>query len=218
MWAMMEESMMTLSDFDWPFIRQNTLIPTVTALVAVAALAAAYWMHTTQSERFSQLRVNRAALHEDYDALVYRRRLVDLYHRRYLQFHGLGFVGRESRLDWVETLRTTTGELTLPRVAYAIEPQLKATAPVQSVMSGEEIQIYLSKMQLEIGLVHELDLLRFFDELQAKAPGLIKVDSCDLNFQVDKDYRMRAGANIQASCAIKIFSVITSDVGLETST
>lgn len=209
---------MTRSDFDWPFVRQNTLIPTLTALIAVVACTAAYWMHTAQVERFSQLRVNRAAIHEDYDALIYRRRLVDLYHRRYLQFHDLGFVGRESRLDWVETLRTTTNELTLPRVAYAIEPQLKATAPVQSVMSGEDIQIYLSKLQLEMGLVHELDLLRFFDELQGKAPGLIKVDGCNLNFQVDKDYRMRAGANIQASCAIKIFSVITSDVGTGAST
>ncbi len=206
---------MTRSDFDWPFVRQHTLIPAITAAVAIAACVAAWWTHARQVEQFSRLSVNREAIHEDYDALVYRRRLVDLYHRRYLQFHDLGFVGRESRLDWVETLRTTTNDLTLPAVSYAIEPQLKATAPVQSVMSGDDVQVYLSKLELEMGLVHELDLLRFFDELQGQAPGLISVDACELDWQVDRDYRLRAGANIQASCSMRIFSVITSDVNLE---
>ena len=206
------------SDIDWPFVRQNTLIPVLTAVVAVTAAAAAYVLHAGQLEQFSQLRVNREAIHEDYDALVYRRRLVDLYHRRYLEFHDLGFVGRESRVDWIETLRTTARALTLPRVAYAIEPQLKATAPVQSVMQGNAIQVHLSKMQLEMGLVHELDLLRFFDELQSSAPGLIRVDGCELDWQVETERRMRTGANIRASCSISIFSVITSDVGTEAST
>ena len=101
----------------------------------------------------------------------------------------------------------------MPRVSYAIEPQLQVVAPVQSIMAGEEIQIHLSRLQLEVGLVHELDLLRLIDEVQRNAPGLIKVDSCNLAWQAESAEKVGVGANILANCSLLIFSVVTSDVG-----
>lgn len=206
---------MKRSDFDWAYIRRYTVLPVVTAAVAGLALFASVWVHGEQQELFAQISVNQDAMHQDYDALVFRRRLVDRYHRRYEQFHELGFVGRESRLDWIETMRETSTGLTLPRVSYAMEPQLKVVAPVQSILAAEDIQVHLSRLQLEMGLVHELDLLRFFDELQQNAPGLIKVDRCDLTWQAESAAKATVGANILADCSILIFSVVTSDVGNE---
>jgi len=199
-------------DFDWRYVFRHTTLPLMTAIASVVVLVAGIWLHEQQLGRYSQFSDNRSAVHEDYDALIYRRRLIDRYHRRYQRFHDLGFVGRESRLDWVETLRTTTSELTLPRVAYAIEPQLRVVAPVRSIANETDDQIHVSRLELDIGLVHELDLLRFFDELQNNAPGLIKVDRCNLTWQVDDTESISAEANILASCSILIFSVITSDV------
>ncbi len=203
---------MTLRDIEWDYVRRHTLLPGLSALLAAILMAVAMWFHAGQAERFAEFSVNQDAMHEDYDELVYRRRLVDRYHRRYQQFHELGFVGKESRLDWIETLRLATEDLTLPRVSYAIEPQLAVVAPVQSIAAGGDTQIHVSRLQLEMGLVHELDLLRFVDELQKKAPGLIKIDSCNLSWLADGETELKAEANIAATCAIQIFSVITSDV------
>lgn len=206
-------------EFDWRYILRYTLLPVVTAVVAIALLGVSVWLHGEQETVYEQITINQGVMHEDYDALVYRRRLVDRYHRRYEQFHELGFIGAESRLDWVETLRETSVGLTLPRVSYAIEPQLRVVAPVESIMAGEDIQIYLSRLSLEAGLLHELDLLRFVDELQRKAPGLIKVDRCNLAWQAERKEELSVGANILADCSLLIFSVVTSDVmaGLTTS-
>ena len=206
---------MIRSDLDWPFIRQNMLIPAATTVVAALALAAAYWVHEDQVQRYAQLSGSHAAIHEDYDALIAQKRLVDLYHRRYLQFNDLGFVGRESRLDWVVSLRRATRDLTLPRVSYAIEPQLQVVAPLPSASAGDSVQIFQSSMRVEMALLHELDLLRFVDELQSKAPGLIKIDGCELAWQVDEGRQTLAAANIHAACDVKIFSLITSDVVTE---
>ena len=206
---------MNRSDLDWGYICRYTVLPIVTAVVAALALIAGIWVHDERQELYAQISVNQDAMHQDYDALVFRRRLVDRYHRRYEQFHDFGFVGRESRLDWIETMRETSTGLTLPRVSYAMEPQLKVVAPVESILAGEDIQIYLSRLQLEMGLVHELDLLRFFDELQQNAPGLIKVDRCDLTWQAESVAKAAVGPNILADCSILIFSVVTSDVGNE---
>ncbi len=206
---------MTRFEFDWPYVRRHTMRPVLSAVVAVVALAGALWAHEHQQARYDELAANRNAVHEDYDALVHQRRLVDRYHRRYQRFDDLGFIGRESRLDWVETLRTTANSLSLARLTYAIEPQIEVIPPVQSVLGGEDLKIRASKVQLELGLLHELDLLRFFDELQVNAPGLIKVDGCELNWEVEAGSRLNTDANLSASCAVKLYSVITSDVGRE---
>ncbi len=199
-------------EFDWSYIRQHTLMPAVALAIAVVALVASIVLEEAQNEYHEQLIANQLVMQEDYNSLVYRRRIVDRYHRRYQQFSELGFVGMESRLDWIETLRETSTELTLPRVSYVIEPQLRAVAPVESILAGEDISIHVSKLELEMGLVHELDLLRFVDELQNKAPGLIKVDACDLTWQLGEEDKLRAEPNILANCTVEIYSVITSDV------
>lgn len=204
-----------LHSFDWKFVRRYTLIPASSALVMALTLGASIWYHGEQKELHTQISVNQDAMHEDYDSLVYRRRLVDRYHRRYETFYELGFVGEESRLEWIETLRETSLDLTLPHVSFAIEPQLQVIAPVESILAGEDIQIHLSRLQLEVGLLHEIDLLRFFDELQRNAPGLIKVDSCTMTWQGDSEQRLVVGANILADCSLQIYSVVTSDVAAQ---
>jgi len=199
-------------DIDFVYVRRYTLRPLLSALVAVIALIAATWVHGIRVEEFSQFAANHDAVHDDYDSLVFQRRLVERYHRRYQRYHELGFIGRESRLDWIETLRTTAETLELPHVSYAIEPQLAAVAPVDSVVDVGNIQVHVSRAQLEMGLIHELDLLRFFDELQAAAPGLIRVDDCALTWLADTQPASPAEPNLSAMCSVKIFSVITPDI------
>ncbi|MDJ0709954.1 MAG: hypothetical protein QNJ14_06180 [Woeseiaceae bacterium] len=206
---------MTRFDFDWPYVRRHTLRPVLSAIVAVVALAGSLFAHDYQRERYDEITANRDAVHEDYDALVHQRRLVDRYHRRYQRFDELGFIGRESRLDWVETLRTTAKDLSLQRLSYSIEPQIEVIPPVKSVFGGEDLQIRASKLQLELGLLHELDLLRFFDALQVSAPGLIKVDRCELTWDLEPGSRTNTDTNLTATCALQLYSVITSDVGRE---
>ncbi len=203
---------MNPSDLDWQYVRRHTLIPLICLLAAAAAAVTGYVIKQQQYTLNEQLTANQSVMQEDYAALVQRRRIVDRYHRRYQQFSTLGFVGMESRLDWIETLRESSGELTLPRVSYIIEPQLSAIAPVESIMAGDNVSIHVSRMELEMSLVHELDLLRFVDELQQRAPGLIKVDRCELVWQADPQQQLTADVNIGANCSLAIYSVITADV------
>lgn len=203
------------SEIEWDFLLRHTMLPAIALALSTVMLVGSQWLHGQQSAQYAQFSTNQDAMHQDYDALVYRRRLVDRYHERYQQFHEAGFVGQESRLDWIETLRSTTRKLLLPRVSYVIDPQLNVMAPVESILSGEDIQIHVSSMQLDMGLVHELDLLRFMDQLQSHAPGLIKIDECSLEWRGDAAATLTAEANIHSSCKLEIFSVITSDVDRE---
>lgn len=200
-------------DFDWTYVRRHTLLPSLCVAVSILSLCLAYWFQADQGKLYAELHAAHDVVDKDYDALVKQRQLVDRYHRQYQRFHELGFIGRESRLDWVETLRTTAETLSLPRLAYSIDPQLGVVAPVTSMLAGEHFDIRVSFLQLEMGLLHEVDLLRFFDALQKQAPGLIRVDRCSLEYVGDMN--VATVENLTASCAVQIFSVITSDVGSE---
>jgi len=206
---------MNRHDLEWNYIRQYTLAPVVTAASAIVILCAAIFCHGLQQELHTQLSADHSVMQQDYDALIYRRRIVERYHRRYQAFSEMGFVGMESRLDWIETLRTTATALTLPRVSYQINPQLRAISPVESILAGDNASIHVSNLALEMSLVHELDLLRFVDELQRYAPGLIKVDRCELRWQGEIGQRIVAEPNILANCQLQIFSIITADVAMD---
>jgi len=203
---------MAQHDRDWRFALHRTGIPLATMLLSIAALSAAFFFHAQQRVINDALTTDQSSVQEDYDELVLRRRYVDRYHERYRQFHTLGFVGQESRLEWIHALRVATEDLTLPRLSYAIAPQLDVIAPVQAVLAGEDIAINVSRLELEMGLVHELDLLRFIDGLERSAPGLMRVQGCRLDWQQPSGAALKVEANLQAGCSLEIFSVITSDV------
>jgi hypothetical protein len=202
--------MMKQFEMDWQFVLRHSMRPALCAAAAILALSVAVWLHSAEHARYVQLTTNHAVMHEDYDVLVNQKRVVRRYHRSYQRFHELGFIGRESRLDWVESMRIVSASLALPTLNYSIEPQLAVAAPMLASNGGEDIQIRVSRLQLEMGLIHELDLLRFFDELQRQAPGLIKVDQCDLERIADGG--VADEANLTANCAVQIYSVITTDV------
>ena len=201
-------------DVDWKYVFRRTMVPFICLAVSVAALVAGLYLEEGQVRRLEQLTANQSSVHRDYAALVERRRIVDRYHRRYRQFAEVGFVGLERRLDWIETLYASTGELTLPRVSYLIEPQLTAVAPVQAIRASGDVSIHVSRVELEMSLVHELDLLRFVDELQQKAPGLMSVESCDLEWRGRLDEPLSAEPNIDVICELAVYSAITADVEL----
>lgn len=206
---------MNRSEIDWSYLRQDLPVPAVTAVVALIVLGLSIWFVSVQNDNYARISVNQDVMNADYDALVTRKRLVDRYHRRYGQFQQQGFIAVENRLDWVETLRESAKRLRLPSLTYSLEPQLKVVPPIPSTSVDAEIQIFLSKLELEVGLVHERDLLRLFGSLQQTAPGLLKVDGCRLDRQAEHDEVQAVDANIVASCSIDLFSIVTSDVAAD---
>ena len=203
---------MDRGDIDWAYVSRGTLVPGVTTLLAVLLLLASGWFLERQELAFEKFSSNQGEVFDDYEQLLTRKRIVDRYLRRYEQFHAMGFVGRERRLDWVETLKAAAGDLKLPHATYAIEPQLDVIVPVQAGPGGTAIEIHVSRVELDVGLLHEVDLLRFFDRLQAEAPGLVSVQACTLARQLEPSAMTAVDANLQASCSVEIFSVVTSDV------
>ena len=98
-------------------------------------------------------------------------------------------VGEEQRLDWAQVLRDSATALRLPYLRYAAAPQQPFEAAY--LVPGVTAPVMSTTMEVQAGLVHEVDLLRLIAKLREEAPGFFGVTGCTLD-RVGQ--RRRAGA------------------------
>ena len=96
---------------DWRYLGENMLVPAVTLVLMTVALGASQWFQWFHEDHYARYTVDQQNMHDNYDALIVRRRILESYHQRYDELQATGFIGREKRLDWVETIRSAAAAL-----------------------------------------------------------------------------------------------------------
>ncbi|GAB5605440.1 hypothetical protein [Sideroxyarcus sp. TK5] len=104
-------------------------------------------------------------------------------------------IGNEQRLDWIEGLEKLRRQNLLPDVKYTIGPQTAYT-PNPPLNAGN-FALSLSPMSMELALLHEGQLLDFFEALSRQMPGWFLLDNCALSHA---DSTQNGGVKLNARC------------------
>lgn len=100
---------------------------------------------------------------------------------RYLPLYqallSVGFVGEEQRIEWIETIRKLHQQHKLFSIEYTIGPQ-ENVAPSYLPSLGN-FTLHRYKMKLELGMLHEMDLLVLLNGLRGQPTPFI-VRSCEM--------------------------------------
>ena len=191
-------------DLDWAYLRQGLLGAGLLTLVCavVWGATAAYRSRATatllaEEQTRSSLEAERNELTERRDA---RRRFTQVFQQLSLN----GVVGDEQRLALIQATRAAGQELRLPYLRYTTGPQRLFEAPW--LQPGVAAPVRVSLMDLQLGLVHELDLLRLFAQLR-EAPGRPEVRSCSLELLSADKAPEPDKANISGSCQLALYSI-----------
>lgn len=195
---------MTRPDPDWGFLRQGMLLPALCLLAGTLLWATTTIYRTRLDNALEAERQELASIEQERKELISRREARENFSLVYRQLTASGIVGPDQRLQWVQALRSSTSSLALPYVRYSTGPQAVFTAPY--LMTGISAPVMSSPMELQLGLVHELDLLRLVDRL-AQFPGLFHVRSCELE-RLERSTPAEGGqANLSGSCQLSWFSI-----------
>ncbi len=195
---------MALRELDWTHLRQGLLGPALLLLACAAVWGATtvYDHRATAALQAGQQAL--AGLEAERNDITERREARRKYARLYLELSTRGVVGPEQRLAWVQATRDAGSELQLPYLRYTTSAQQPFEAAW--LVPGVTAPVQVSQMDLQLGLVHELDLLRLLARLR-EAPGLLQVQSCSLEMlgagappQADK-------ANLTGSCQLSLYSI-----------
>lgn len=146
-----------------------------------------------------------------YLAVDDQRRIIRDDYPRFLALEASGRIGRERRLDWIESLRSAGDQIGLPRLNYSIEAQ--RVAETEFAIDTGAFTLLASRMKLDIGLLHEGDLLRLFERLAVDAHGLFNVRQCGV---VRSEATQSTGStqpNLRADCELEWWTLALPGAG-----
>lgn len=117
----------------------------------------------------------------------------------YRQLQQSGFAGEEQRINWLDALRSANERTDLFGISYEISAQ--QPYPYAAELNPGKISLRQSLMKLDFQILHEGDLLRFFEALRAQNAGLFHLEQC-LMRRTDTSGALRFQPNISASCQL----------------
>nr|VFK61411.1 MAG: hypothetical protein BECKUNK1418G_GA0071005_101725 [Candidatus Kentron sp. UNK]VFK69126.1 MAG: hypothetical protein BECKUNK1418H_GA0071006_101044 [Candidatus Kentron sp. UNK] len=201
---------------DWQSIRNALIFLGISALIGVSvAIGASIFLHKAQDQHDTQQRRLDDARRR-YGRLDIDAAMVDAYSPHFQRFVEAGLIGEEQQLGWLAALRSAARRIGLPELRYSLSAR-KPYAPDSS--PADPYRVYVSEMQLTMGLLHEGDLLSLFAELDRGAIGLYRVEYCGLR-RVDyrtarRDPRAPAfdpnRANLDAECTLRWYTLERDD-------
>lgn len=170
--------------------------------ILIAAAGAIYYTHQLSQQASAALAKQQTLLR---DAQARMRRsgdeevIITQYVDKYRQLQQSGFIGDERRIEWLNALRLANERTDLFGVNYGIDAQQPYAYAAE--LNPGQFAMRQSVMKLEFQLLHELDLLRFFDELRAQNSGLFQLDQCIMR-RTEITAAIRYQPNIAAKCQL----------------
>lgn len=184
--------------------------PLLAAIVLMIAGAAALWFSehylnaarqaksAAQKQRSAaQERVAKAAEEEREirSHLVYFQRMTDA-----------GMIGTKNRLDLIEKISAIKSQRKLFEIKYNIEAQKPVDYP--GVSPTGAMDFVTSRMQLDMMLLHEGDLLNFLKDLQQAGQSLVSVRHCKLSRLDRGGTGGGLSPGVQAQCVIDLINLV----------
>jgi hypothetical protein len=196
-----------MTQADLQVLRYPLLALIAVALVGAAAVYYSERMMMAARQQLAQQQIQlkdaRTRLQKSGD----EREIIIRYLDRYRQMEGLGYIGDEQRINWLDGLRVANRQADL----FGVDYQIGAQRPYAYAADYNPGQIALNQsvMRLRFRLLHEEDLLRFFNALARQGNGLFTIDQCMLR-RINTGGIIRYQPNVNAECDL---SWITVKVG-----
>jgi len=188
-----------MNQADLHALRNPLLVLFAVLLVAAAAVYSTAQLKASSEKQLAQqkARLNEARIRlqksgDEKDIIV-------RYREAFRALQRAGFVGEEKRINWLDGLRLTNQRADLFGIDYQIGSQKKYQYAAS--LDPGQIQLFESVMRLRFRLLHEEDIIRFFELLARQNLGIFHVDQCELR-RIDTRGVIRFQPNVSADCEI----------------
>jgi hypothetical protein len=175
-------------------------------LGAASVIASGYYLDEARTAQ-GATRLTRVAAQERVLRVAEEEREIrdDLVY--YEQMRQRGIVGEQSRLDWIESITRIKNDRKLFEIRYNFEAQKPLDYPGLAPTGAADFVV--SRLKLDMLLLHEGDLLNFLADLQAGIKAYVSVRNCTVT-------RIERGAapgtttlqpRLRAECQVDLISV-----------
>ncbi|MDP2134507.1 MAG: hypothetical protein Q8J99_12935 [Sulfuritalea sp.] len=115
-----------------------------------------------------------------------------------------GYIGPEHRLDWIEAIARIKAARRVFKLDYDFAPQRPVEAAIlPGGAAAGGFQLMASRMQLQIHLLHEGELLVLLEDMRNAVQALIQVRSCNIDRIVPGTVSRGSNAQLKADCTLE---------------
>jgi hypothetical protein len=158
--------------------------------------------HHRHMQSVQQLKQQLQSVRMRHSALRLEQAVIQHYLPQYQTLITQGLIGKEQRGLWVNQLRQVQQSQQLFPVSYSILAR-------QTLESNQgAVQLYRTPMKIELDLLHEADLLRFLERLEASHVGIFALRECSINRLSPSDkLEQKLAPNLHARCTRDWFTM-----------
>ncbi len=200
---------MTRDELDWPMIKFSTITFIVILMVSVALIVGSWKFKDDMLRKYNQNKVQFNSISQKYLTVDEDEKIIRQYYPEFVSLYKKGLVGREHRLNWIETLRASSERIKLPGLTYGISPQ-ETYSPGFTINLGR-FALYSSAMKLNIGMMHEGDLSRLIIDLNKYAEGIFTITECRFTRTSTSIIESGDAKNIVADCKLQWLNIRMAD-------
>ncbi len=171
------------------------------ALGAACLLASENYLDTAKKAR-DAARLSRVAAQERVSKVSEEEREIRENLVHYEQMRRRGMVGEQSRLDWIESIARIKNDRKLFEIKYSIEAQRPLDYP--GIVATGAADFVVSRMNLEMLLLHEEDLLNFLADLEVAGKAYVSVRHCTVS-RIERAAALQP--RLRADCQVDLVSV-----------
>lgn len=190
-----------MSDFktDLPHYQWGLLTLLLTLLVCGTAVvfSQGYFTHAQDAHAAAQMQLNNAR--SNLTAAQDDRVNMAAYAEEYALLLNRNIIGNEQRLDWIDGLENIRRQNVVLGFKYAIAPQ-KAYTPPTAIDSGN-FTLNASEMKLSFDLLHEGQLVNFFNALHNNIKGEFLLDGCTIERADKISIQQGIAPQLRAECS-----------------
>ncbi len=191
-----------------PVLRRSLFTFVIVAAASIFAVVSSHmFMDDAYKDEQSEKRAMRIWKNK-IDGSRESNRIIGEYEHSYINLVKNSIVGEENRLSWFETIQATTNARGMPSVKYNVASQKLMESSGAYASMG--LQIYKTRMTLDINMAHEGDLFVMLNNLEKRAKGLFSVDKCDITQTSSKNKTAKEN-KMKAYCELSWYTFKSSD-------
>jgi len=197
------------AEIEWSVLRGSMILLVIAVIISAGSLVGSYQFANSKNKIHKREQARYLSARTQYHTLDEEEGLIAIYLPRYVALENAGIIGREKRLDWIESLRQSAKQSQVAKMQYDISAQKLFETKIP--LDVGDYKIYASTMSLNIDLLHEGDLFTLLDNLNSSLTGLYGLSACDLKRKGSEISNEVDAVNLSAHCDVNFLTIRKTD-------
>lgn len=201
---------MNIGQLDFTLLKRPLIIFSLVLVIIVSSVI-------TINLMVSEINLEITEISQTLDSVnsqLYQRQAdINLYnnnHQKYSKLSGFSY-HQADKLRWLEQIQKQAKSLDLPSMTYNIKA--RQTAEKFNDLITGDYAVFTTEIDLQLGLVHEGQLLQLVDNLRKSDLGVFSIEACSIVSNGNNEQYQTGRANITVNCSIKWYEIDKSAIG-----